>query len=60
MHVCTMMWSGLLSEDLSVAYWAHLGGLAAGLLVGMLLKDQVMAKNPLLQLLQQPQAKILR
>jgi membrane associated rhomboid family serine protease/Zn-finger nucleic acid-binding protein len=51
---------GLLSEDLSVAYWAHLGGLATGLVVGVLLKDKVLAQNPLLQLLQQPYAKILR
>jgi membrane associated rhomboid family serine protease len=51
---------GLLSEDLSVAYWAHLGGLAAGIVVGVMLKQKVLAQNPLLRLLQQPEARILR
>ncbi|MBE8717142.1 rhomboid family intramembrane serine protease [Cellvibrio polysaccharolyticus] len=51
---------GLMSEDLSVAYWAHLGGLAAGLLVGVIWKEKVLAHNPLIQMLQRPEARIIR
>lgn len=51
---------GLVSEDLSVAYWAHLGGLLAGLAVGLVFKQQVLAQHPLLKMLQQPEARIQR
>ncbi|MDX3773993.1 rhomboid family intramembrane serine protease [Chromatiaceae bacterium AAb-1] len=51
---------GLLSEGLGVAYWAHLGGLATGLIIGVLFKEKVLQHNPLIQLLQRPEAKIIR
>ena len=51
---------GLLSQGLGVAYWAHLGGFAAGLLIGMLLRERIMERNPLIQLLQRPEARIVR
>lgn len=51
---------GLMSEGFGVAYWAHLGGLVAGLIIGVLLKEKVLQHNPLIQLLQRPEAKIIR
>lgn len=51
---------GLLSMDMGVAYAAHLGGFGVGLIIGLMLKQQVLEHNPLLQLLQRPEANIMR
>lgn len=51
---------GLVSQGMGVAYAAHLGGFAVGLLIGVLLKEDVLARNPLIQLLQRPEANIVR
>lgn len=51
---------GLAGEEAGVAHAAHLGGFAVGLLIGVKLKDDVLKRNPLLQLLQRPEANIVR
>ncbi|WP_028771613.1 rhomboid family intramembrane serine protease [Shewanella waksmanii] len=51
---------GLMMAGQGVAYWAHIGGFVAGLLVGLSLKQSVMARNPLLSMLNQPELKIQR
>lgn len=51
---------GLLSQGMGIAYAAHLGGFAAGLVIGVLLKQKVLEHNPLIQLLQRPEARIVR
>ena len=43
-----------------VAYWAHIGGFIAGLVIGLLVKKQVFANNPLLAILNSPEVKIKR
>ncbi|WP_428240282.1 rhomboid family intramembrane serine protease [Gynuella sp.] len=45
---------GLLRGDGSVAYWAHIGGFVAGLLVGWSLRRWVLDRQPLLRMLQTP------
>lgn len=51
---------GLLLDDMGVAYWAHLGGFVAGLMIGYSYRHHVLQNNPLLCLLQRPEARILR
>jgi len=43
-----------------VAYWAHIGGFVAGLILGLALKKQVFAANPLLAILNSSEVKIKR
>ena len=50
----------IFSGDDSVAYMAHFGGFAAGLIFAFTLKKQVMQANPLLNILNSDSVKILR
>ncbi|QYJ88103.1 rhomboid family intramembrane serine protease [Shewanella mesophila] len=51
---------GLMMAGEGVAYWAHIGGFIAGLVIGILLKPKVMASNPLLAMLNEPEVKVAR
>lgn len=51
---------GLIMAGEGVAYWAHIGGFVAGLLMGIFLKDKVMQANPLIAMLNEPEVKIAR
>ncbi|MCZ4339794.1 rhomboid family intramembrane serine protease [Shewanella colwelliana] len=51
---------GLVTAGQGVAYWAHIGGFVAGLVLGGTMKSQVMASNPLLAMLNEPEVKIAR
>ena len=51
---------GMLGNEGGVDYWAHIGGFIIGIIIGLSMHRWVMAKNPLLPLLAQPQAQILR
>lgn len=51
---------GVLMQGQGVAYWAHIGGFVAGLVLGLALKSKVMANNPTLALLNQPEVKVSR
>ncbi|PKG76566.1 rhomboid family intramembrane serine protease [Shewanella sp. GutCb] len=43
-----------------VAYWAHIGGFIAGLVIGIALKQRVMLANPMLAMLNSPEVKVSR
>lgn len=43
-----------------VAYWAHIGGFIAGLIIGFMVKKQVFIANPLLAMLNSEEVKIKR
>ena len=43
-----------------VAYWAHIGGFIAGIVIGLIVKKQVFAANPLLAILNSHEVKIKR
>ncbi|MBE0380086.1 rhomboid family intramembrane serine protease [Pseudoalteromonas prydzensis] len=43
-----------------VDYGAHIGGFIAGLLIGFVLKSKITDHNPILKLLNQPEAQIKR
>jgi len=43
-----------------VAYWAHIGGFMAGIVIGLIVKKQVFATNPLLAILNSHEVKIKR
>ena len=51
---------GLLMAGEGVAYWAHIGGFVAGLVIGARLKAKVMQNNPLLAMMNEPEVKISR
>lgn len=51
---------GLATGNGGVAYWAHIGGFLIGLAVGFSLRPLVWARNPIIQLLQQPEVRISR
>lgn len=51
---------GALAAEGGVAYWAHIGGFVVGLAAGVWLRPFVLAQNPIIRLLQQPEARILR
>ncbi|WP_345884384.1 rhomboid family intramembrane serine protease [Shewanella algae] len=51
---------GLMMAGEGVAYWAHIGGFAMGLILGFGLKSRVMQQNPLLAMLNEPEVKIRR
>ncbi|MFN3581535.1 MAG: rhomboid family intramembrane serine protease, partial [Pseudomonas sp.] len=60
-----LIWSGLnlfgmLQGEAGVAYAAHLGGFAFGLLAGYLLRPRVERDNPLVRLLNAPEARLRR
>ncbi|WP_292274477.1 rhomboid family intramembrane serine protease [Marinobacter sp.] len=64
-HWYFLIWSlinlvGMFSGQGGVAWAAHLGGFALGLLLGYLLKDYVLRKNPLIAMLNQPEAMVRR
>ncbi|QQX79459.1 rhomboid family intramembrane serine protease [Shewanella sp. KX20019] len=44
----------------AVAYWAHIGGFIAGLIIGLALKQRVMLANPILSMLNSPEVKVSR
>ncbi|WP_394391535.1 rhomboid family intramembrane serine protease [Shewanella woodyi] len=51
---------GLFMAGDGVAYWAHIGGFVAGLIIGVALKDRVMEDNPILAMLNEPEVKVAR
>lgn len=51
---------GLLQAGGGVDYGAHLGGFFVGLIIGYVLKDKVLAANPMINLLNQREVKIKR
>ncbi len=51
---------GLVMAGEGVAYWAHIGGFGAGLLIGLLIKRKVMAENPILAMMNEPEVRIAR
>lgn len=51
---------GVSSAEGGVAYWAHIGGFIAGLVIGGLLKTRIMSANPMLALLNSPEVKVSR
>ncbi|BAJ00544.1 rhomboid family protein [Shewanella violacea DSS12] len=51
---------GMLMAGEGVAYWAHIGGFAAGLVIGLLMKHKVMETNPILAMLNEPEVKVTR
>ncbi|WP_309045236.1 rhomboid family intramembrane serine protease [Marinobacter sediminicola] len=64
-HWYFLIWSliniaGMVSGQGGVAWVAHLGGFGLGLLLGYLLKDYVLRKNPLIAMLNQPEAVVRR
>ncbi|MGP9832857.1 rhomboid family intramembrane serine protease [Marinobacter sp. NSM] len=64
-HWYFLIWSlinlfGMFTAQGGVAWAAHLGGFALGLLLGYLIKDYVLRKNPLIALLNQPEAVLRR
>jgi len=64
-HWYFLIWSlinaaGMFSGQGGVAWAAHLGGFALGLLLGYLLKDYVFRKNPLIAMLNQSEAVVRR
>lgn len=64
-HGFFLIWSGLnllgmLQGEAGVAYAAHLGGFAFGLLAGYLLRERVERANPLVRLLNAPVAQLRR
>jgi membrane associated rhomboid family serine protease len=46
--------------DAGVAYWAHIGGFIAGIIIGLAIKKQVFASNPLLAMLNSKEVIIRR
>ena len=50
----------MLSAPDGVDYGAHIGGFIAGLLIGYLLKAKITQENPIIRLLNQPQAQLKR
>ncbi|WP_278802903.1 rhomboid family intramembrane serine protease [Marinobacter nauticus] len=64
-HWYFLIWSlinlfGMFTAQGGVAWAAHLGGFGLGLLLGYLLRDYVLRKNPLIAMLNQPEAAINR
>ncbi|MBR9872206.1 MAG: rhomboid family intramembrane serine protease [Gammaproteobacteria bacterium] len=64
-HWYFLIWSlinlfGMFSGQGGVAWVAHLGGFALGLLLGYLLRDYVFRKNPLIAMLNRPEAELRR
>ncbi len=64
-HWYFLIWSltnifGMIIGESNVAYLAHLGGLVFGVLVGWLLYPRVLANNPMLKWLNQPEIKLKR
>lgn len=51
---------GLMMAGEGVAYWAHIGGFVAGLIIGVMLKGKVMASNPILAMMNEPEVKVAR
>ncbi|WP_299792911.1 rhomboid family intramembrane serine protease [uncultured Shewanella sp.] len=51
---------GLVMAGEGVAYWAHIGGFVAGLVIGAALKAKVMHCNPLLAMMNEPEVKVSR
>jgi membrane associated rhomboid family serine protease/DNA-directed RNA polymerase subunit M/transcription elongation factor TFIIS len=51
---------GMVSGDVEIDYWAHIGGFSVGLLIGWGLKQKVYAQNPLVAMLAAPEARISR
>jgi membrane associated rhomboid family serine protease len=47
-------------SDGGVAYWAHIGGFIAGIIIGLMFKKQVFATNPLLAILNSNEVKVKR
>jgi membrane associated rhomboid family serine protease len=47
-------------SGVGVAYWAHIGGFIAGIIIGLIVKKQVFAANPLLAMLNSNEVKINR
>ncbi|AQZ93609.1 rhomboid family intramembrane serine protease [Halopseudomonas phragmitis] len=64
-HWFFLIWSGMnifgmMVGETNVAYAAHLGGFAFGLLAGLALQDRVEAANPLVRMLNAPEARLRR
>lgn len=64
-HWYFLIWSGInifgmFTSQGGVAWAAHLGGFGFGLLLGYVLRDHVMRRNPLIAMLNQPEAQIRR
>lgn len=64
-HWFFLIWSasnifGMLMGNTGVAFMAHLGGLVFGILLGLLMKQRILQQNPLIRLLNQPEARIQR
>ncbi|ABL98944.1 rhomboid family intramembrane serine protease [Shewanella amazonensis] len=51
---------GLYMAGEGVAYWAHIGGFVAGLIIGKLMYTSVMAANPMLALMNSPEVRVSR
>ncbi|HEA17166.1 MAG TPA: rhomboid family intramembrane serine protease [Pseudoalteromonas prydzensis] len=51
---------GMLAAPDGVDYGAHIGGFITGLLIGFVLKSKITEHNPILKLLNQPEAQIKR
>lgn len=51
---------GLIVLQDGVDYGAHIGGFVVGLVIGYFLKEKVLAENPLIKLLNQPEAVLKR
>lgn len=49
---------GLVTGSMGVAYWAHIGGFVMGLILGVLLKPQVLKNNKLLAMLHSKSLKV--
>lgn len=51
---------GAMSAPDGVDYGAHIGGFIVGLFIGLILKNSIYEQNPIIRLLNQPQAKLKR
>ena len=51
---------GLVALQDGVDYGAHIGGFVVGLIIGYVLKAKVLAANPIINLLNQPEAVVKR
>ena len=51
---------GMIAAPDGIDYGAHIGGFIAGLLIGFALKAKITAQNPIIELLNQPEAQLKR